>query len=65
MYRGSSKYFKVVRRPEDRYAIWHADARVWGRWRETGRYGSEDECWNYLERYEGESGFLLSFYYEK
>ena len=61
MYRGSSKYFKVVRGPEKQIAIWHAEAPIHLSWRETDRYGSERECWEYVEALEGSQGYLFRF----
>jgi uncharacterized protein YbdZ (MbtH family) len=59
MYRGTSKLFKVVYSPEKQYAIWHADAPSWPTWNETGRYGTEIECWDYIEAREGIQGYIL------
>ncbi len=61
MYRGPSKRFKVVFCPKEQYAIWHAEAPNRLTWQETGRYGSERECWDYVETHEGDQGFIFRF----
>ena len=60
MYRGLSTLFKVVQRDEDEYAVWHAEALVLREWNETGRFGSGDECWDYIEAKEGSLGYLFT-----
>jgi len=59
MYRGSYPWFKVVHRNKSEYAVWHAEAQVLTEWQETGRYGSVDDCWDYIEAKEGPLGYLL------
>jgi len=59
VYRGPSKLFKVVSSPEKQFAIWHVEAPVHLNWQETGRYGSESECWEHLEACEGEQGYIF------
>lgn len=59
MYRGSYPWFKVVHRNNSEYAVWHAEAEVATEWQETGRYGTVDECWDYIEGEEGPQGYLL------
>ncbi len=61
MFRGSSTLFKVVQRNADEYAVWHSEAKVLTEWKETGRFGSVDECWDYIEAKEGSQGFLFRF----
>ncbi len=61
MYRGSSKYFKVVYSRDQEYAIWFAEAPSWPTWVETGRYGTENECWDFIEAREGTRGYLFNF----
>jgi uncharacterized protein YbdZ (MbtH family) len=61
MFRGSYPWFKVVHRKKKEYAVWHSEAKVLTEWRETGRYGSVDECWDYIETKEGSRGFLFKF----
>lgn len=62
MYRGPSQFYKVVQSKQDQYAVWHADAFLVWEWRDTGCYGSENECWDYIEDQEGEQGLILQFY---
>lgn len=52
MYRGKSRYFKVMTNQARQFAVWHAEARPQGQWRETGCYGSAKECWRYVEQRE-------------
>jgi uncharacterized protein YbdZ (MbtH family) len=59
MYRGPSRYFKVVCSPEQHLSVWHAEALVPGLWRETERYGTVDECWNFIEERHGEQGYVF------
>ena len=61
MYRGPSKHFKVVYSHEKQYAIWHAEAAIRLTWQETGRYGSERECWDFVETREGNQGHIFRF----
>lgn len=63
MYRGPSRYFKVVRSYENHFAVWHADAIVMKSWQETGRYGSLNDCWDFIESCEGQRGYLFKFGY--
>jgi uncharacterized protein YbdZ (MbtH family) len=61
MFRGASAWFKVVQKNEDEFAVWHSEAEVQREWSETGRYGSVDDCWDYIETKEGAQGFLFRF----
>lgn len=62
MYRGPSRYYKVVVRSHDnRFSVWHADAPIMRSWFETGCYGSENECWDYIEERDGSQGFWFNF----
>jgi len=61
MYRGSSKYFKVVYNSEKQFSIWHAEAPKWPTWKDTGRFGSENECWDFIETRQDPQGFLFRF----
>ena len=61
MYRGSARYFKVVSDPDGHYAVWFADAPRHKPWSETGRYGSEDDCWDYVESAESSEGYVFQF----
>lgn len=61
MYRGPSRYYKVVYNREKHFAVWHADAPLRTSWLDTGRYGSEVECWDYIDSREGAQGYLFSF----
>ena len=61
VYRGESKYFKVVRNIKENYYVWHVDAQVNSPWKETGQLGSENECWDYVETTEGLQGLLFRF----
>lgn len=61
MYRAPARYFKVVNHPEGRYAVWFADAPRQEPWQDTGKRGSEDQCWDYVELAESSEGFLLQF----
>ena len=49
MYRGPSRYFKVVRSFEGQLSIWHVDAQVLGAWKETGCRGSAADCWRFIQ----------------
>jgi uncharacterized protein YbdZ (MbtH family) len=62
MYRGPSRHYKVVRNPEDEHAIWHVDALLLKEWRNTGRNGSVDECWDYIETSEGIQGYTFRLF---
>jgi len=59
MYRGTSKFFRVVHGSEDNYSVWHAEAPTWPTWTDTGRYGTEDECWDFVEAREGQDGYIF------
>ena len=59
MYRGSVPWFKVVRNISDDYAVWHADAEIASGWQETGRFGTADQCWDFIEGEEGCGGYLI------
>jgi uncharacterized protein YbdZ (MbtH family) len=59
MYRGQSKYFKVVYNPREEFSVWHADAALLDNWRETGRYGSVSDCWDYIDTRELDQGYLF------
>jgi len=59
MYRGTSKLFRVVYGSEDKYSVWHAEAPTWPTWIDTGRYGTEDECWDFVEAREGHNGYIF------
>jgi uncharacterized protein YbdZ (MbtH family) len=61
MYRGPAQFFKVVTDADERYAVWFADAPRQLPWRETGCYGSLDECWDYVESSESSDGFWFHF----
>ena len=61
MYRGPAQFFKVVTDPDEQYAVWFADAPRQPPWTETGRYGSLDECWDYVEANESSDGFWFQF----
>ncbi len=61
MYRGRSKEFKVVTKADGTFAVWFADAPPQFRWQDTGRYGSENECWDYVESNESSDGFWFQF----
>ena len=59
MYRGSVPWFKVVQNSFREYAVWHAEAHDFQGWQETGQFGTESECWDYIESAEGTEGFLF------
>ena len=61
MYRGPSRYYKVVYSRKKQFAVWHADAPLRTSWHDTGRYGSEIECWDYVDSRDGAQGFLFYF----
>ena len=61
VYRGPSKKFKVVICPEQQFAVWHAEAPAHFNWQETGRIGSERECWDYVENHEAILGYIFRF----
>jgi uncharacterized protein YbdZ (MbtH family) len=61
MYRGCSKEFKVVLDQDGHVAVWFADAPPQLHWRDTGRYGAEDHCWDYVEANESSDGFWFQF----
>ena len=41
--------YKVVINHEEQYSIWPADRENVRGWREVGKMGSKEECWNYIE----------------
>ena len=61
MFRGLSAHYKVVHKNDEEYAVWHAEAKVVTDWMETGRYGSVNECFDFIEAKEGKQGFLFKF----
>ena len=60
MYRGPSLFFKVVEH-DSNHAVWHADAIKNAPWRETGQYGTLDECWDYIDAQDQTEGFVFQF----
>jgi uncharacterized protein YbdZ (MbtH family) len=50
MFRRRFRFFKVVRTEEDEYAIWPANTEDVPGWYETGHFGSEEDCRQYVER---------------
>ena len=40
----------------------NADAAALGSWRETGRYGSVSECWDYIDARELNEGYLFKLF---
>lgn len=60
MYRGPELLFKVVER-DSRFDVWQAGARRIEPWRESGLYGTVEDCWEFIEAKEGGSGFLFHF----
>jgi uncharacterized protein YbdZ (MbtH family) len=65
MYRGLSTLFKVVRSEKEELAVWHAEAKLVSDWRDTGLFGTVDECWDYVESKEGSEGYLFRFMIER
>jgi uncharacterized protein YbdZ (MbtH family) len=61
MYRGPSRYYKVVYSRKKQFAVWHADAPLRTSWQDTGHYGTEIDCWDYVDSREGAQGFLFYF----
>lgn len=61
MYRGPERHFKVMKNPEGLFAVWFADASQEDPWQETGHFGSEDQCWDYVESSEGSEGYWFLF----
>lgn len=61
VYRGPSFLYKVVHKPKQGFAVWHAEATSLNDWWDTGHRGSVDECWDYIEAKEGPRGYLFKF----
>jgi uncharacterized protein YbdZ (MbtH family) len=59
VFRRQLRFFRVVRSEEDKYAVWPANAEHLSGWQETGYFGSEEECHQYVEKREQSQSFLV------
>lgn len=59
MYRRPARYYKVVCGGGIQLSVWHAEAETGGRWTETDLFGSENECWDFVEAQENQFGYLF------
>jgi hypothetical protein len=59
MYRGSSPYYKVMIYSGKTFQVCHADAPIGDDLQDIGQYGTADECWEFVEAYEGKEGYIF------
>jgi uncharacterized protein YbdZ (MbtH family) len=59
MYRRPPRYFKVVYGGGNQLSVWSADAETRGRWSDIDLFGSESECWNFVEEQESRTGYIF------
>jgi uncharacterized protein YbdZ (MbtH family) len=60
MYRRPARYFKVVHGGGNQLSVWRADAETDGRWSDIDFFGSESECWNFVEEQESRTGYIFT-----
>jgi uncharacterized protein YbdZ (MbtH family) len=52
MFRRRLRFFKVVRSEDDEYAVWPVNTEHLPGWHETGHFGNEEDCRQYVEKQE-------------
>ena len=59
MYRGSSPFYKVMINSGKTFHVCHADAPIGDNLHDIGQYGTANECWEFVEAYEGKEGYIF------